>query len=249
MLDIEKFKDYMGDFLELYSNKPIDDNTGGMKSPHLFNMYCVLKELNPKLIIESGVWKGQGTWLFEQACPEASIVSFDVNFQNLKYSSDNVQYINNDITSVDWKDVFENNKQFTPDNTLLFLDDHINFLERLSFLQHAPFKKIIFEDNYPPNQGDCISPKKIRECDRCVIDSNGNREWIDIPSDAKELFENVISGYQELPPIYKPDTTRWGDDWGKEYKTDDAHFEFNSLEKDILTDEMYDYTWICYMEK
>ena len=247
-LKIENFAKHIDEFLELYKSKPVFDNTGGMKSPHLFNTFCVLKELNPTLIIESGVWKGQGTWLFENTCPDAAIVSFDVYFGNLIYKSNKVQYVNNDITTVDWKNFFETSP-FNPNTTLLFLDDHMNFIDRLSFIKDSPFENIIFEDNYPPNQGDCISPKKILECEECIIDRDGRRETVKISKENKELFHEVISSYQELPPIYKPDKTRWGDEWGDIYKTPEPHFEFGSLTEQILEEEMYDYTWICYMEK
>lgn len=244
----ENYSSYIEEFLDLYKNKPIEDNTGGMKSPHLFNMYCLLKELNPNLIIESGVWKGQGTWLFEQACPDSTIISFDVYYGNQVYKSDKVQYLQMDISTFDWNNFFETMEQFTPENTLLFLDDHTDFIKRIKFLETVPFKKIVFEDNYPPNQGDCISPKKLIESDRCVIDRDGDRNWVDISKEDKELFERSISYYQELPPIYKPDKTRWGDDWGDSYKTPSPHLEFDSFDSDILKEEMYDYTWICYME-
>ena len=77
-INTDNFKNYLDEYLEIYKNKPIDDNTGGMKSPHLFNMFCLLKETKPKLIVESGVWKGQGTWLFEHASPDSDIICFDV---------------------------------------------------------------------------------------------------------------------------------------------------------------------------
>ena len=58
--------------------RPIKNNQYGMKIPHLFNLYLVLKKLNPKLIVESGILAGQGTWLMQNACPEAKIISFDI---------------------------------------------------------------------------------------------------------------------------------------------------------------------------
>ena len=35
-MDTTKFKNYFSEFKELYESRPIQDNTGGMKSSHLF---------------------------------------------------------------------------------------------------------------------------------------------------------------------------------------------------------------------
>jgi hypothetical protein len=247
-INTSNFKNYLDEYLNLYKNKPVIDNTGGMKSPHLFNMFCLLKEIKPKLIVESGVWKGQGTWMFECACPESDIISFDVCMDRLLYTSEKVTYVNGDFTHVDWNLFFSTNKKYNSNNTLLFLDDHVDFTERLKFLSSTKFfKKIIFEDNYAPIQGDCISPKKLRESTTCIIDKAGVRSEYAIPEDDIKLFNDTISYYQELPPLFKPERTRWGDSW-ENYNTPDPIFELNEESNKILVDEMYDYTWIAYME-
>ena len=48
-----------------------------MLSPHMFLMWFALKTLQPKVVIESGVWLGQGTWFVEKACPDARICCLD----------------------------------------------------------------------------------------------------------------------------------------------------------------------------
>lgn len=73
--EIEKFK-------EVYDKRPIPDNRGGMSSTHLFWSWYTMKTINPEYIIESGIWKGQGTWLFEEACPNAQIFSIDIDLGN-----------------------------------------------------------------------------------------------------------------------------------------------------------------------
>jgi hypothetical protein len=247
-INTDNFKNYLEEYLELYKSKPINDNTGGMKSPHMFNMFCLLKELKPKLIIESGVWKGQGTWLFEKASPDSDIICFDVYMKRLLYKSDNAIYVENDFTTIDWDAFFSNNTEYTPENTLLFLDDHVDFIHRLQFLSGSPyFSKVIFEDNYPPTQGDCVSPKKLRECTTCVIDKAGDRSEHVIPKEDIDLFNRTVSYYQELPPLFKPENTRWGDSW-ESYDTPEPIFELNDNSDKTLIEEMYDYTWIAYME-
>ena len=97
------------EFSKLYARRPIQDNSGGMKAPHAFASYFMLKMLKPKIIIESGVWKGQGTWLFEQACPEAKIICLDINFGNLIYKSKKAEYIEKDFTIVNFDNIDKNN--------------------------------------------------------------------------------------------------------------------------------------------
>jgi hypothetical protein len=46
------------------------------------------------------------------------------------------------------------------ENSLVFFDDHQNAYKRLQQCKWFGFKHIIFEDNYPPSQGDCYSLKK-----------------------------------------------------------------------------------------
>ena len=74
----------------------------------------------PKFIIESGIYKGQGTWLFRQACPEANIFSIDPVLENRVYIDNEVTYFTEDFSTILW------NKYVNPDETLCFFDDHQN---------------------------------------------------------------------------------------------------------------------------
>ena len=58
------------EFSSIYENRPIQDNEGGMKAAQMFYAWFVAKSLQPKTIIESGIWYGQSTWMFEQAVPD-----------------------------------------------------------------------------------------------------------------------------------------------------------------------------------
>ena len=55
-------------------------------------MVLIARYRNPRLIVESGVWKGQTSWLFRQACPKAEIHSFDIDLKTLEVKSDRVDY-------------------------------------------------------------------------------------------------------------------------------------------------------------
>ena len=70
------------EFSILYQDRPILDNQGGQLSAQLFYSWFVAKMMQPEIIIESGVWKGQGTWAFENASPNSTIISLDPYLKN-----------------------------------------------------------------------------------------------------------------------------------------------------------------------
>ena len=126
-----------------------------MRFPHMFAMYYMLKKIKPDFIVESGIFKGQSTWLIEKTLPEAKILSIDIDLNQREYisKSKNVIYSNDDFINHDYS--------YLPDNSLVFFDDHQNALERIFAAYSFGFRHIIFEDNYPKLQGDCYSLKKI----------------------------------------------------------------------------------------
>lgn len=237
---------YLDEFSEIYNNRIINNNEGGMKSPHLFPIWYILKKIKPKYIIESGVWKGLGTWFFENASPDSIIISIDPSPNYRIYTSPNVEYSTIDFINYDWSKISDQDKK----DTLLFFDDHQNSIDRIKHAKLLGFKKMIFEDNYPYLQGDCYSPKKILSRKKWVIDLGGVKKWFDpVETDYNYFIENVIS-YQELPPLFKDDKTRWGDDWSDYiYNTPEPLLSKSDIEKyPIFFDERKDYTWLSYLE-
>lgn len=250
------------EFASLYDKRPIRDNKGGMRSPHLFLIWYVLQALRPKVIIESGVWLGQGTWFFEQACPEARLYCIDPVLNRIQHRSRRAQYVDRDFSLVDWR-------RLPKDETVVFFDDHQNAYERLKTAKWFGFKHVVFEDNYPASQGDCYSLKKVFAWSGLKASEAGLRSpkarlyaavramlgrasdsYLEIPPndvDAKYLEEN-LDVYQELPPIFKAERTRWGDTWNEvDYPTPEPLLRAveASYQRRYL-DEAADYTWMCY---
>ena len=157
MKSLENQLDFMDEFLDIYLNRPFKKNTGGMKFNHSFSLYTTLKIKNPKLVIESGIWKGHSTYLIEAAVPDAEIVSLDLNLDFREYISNRVRYIEKDFNDIDWSATENKN------NSLIFFDDHQNCLERLKEMKWWGFNLAIFEDNYPPGEGDAYSLKQVKE--------------------------------------------------------------------------------------
>lgn len=239
----DEMMESLPEFHSLYNRRVIKDQSCGMRSPHLFPSWFIIKKISPKSIVESGVWKGLGTWFFEEACPSSEIFSIDPDPSPREYTSPKVKYSTLDFTDQDWS-------HLDPNQTLLFFDDHQNPIERIKFAKEMGFKKFIFEDNYPVNQGDCYSLKKVFSQREWVLDSGGVKKWFDpVQEDYDFLMENIVI-YQEMPPIYKDKFTRWGDAWEEpDYSTPDSLL--SNQELNLYPDfysERKNYTWICYME-
>lgn len=245
-------------FKDVYTQKPVHDNVGGMKAPHAFAAWFMMKTLQPKTIIESGVWKGQGTWLFEQACPSAKIICLDVNFSNLIYKSEKARYIEKDFSLIDFEGVDK-------DSTICFFDDHQNALHRLTQMKWKGFKTAIFEDNYPAIRGDCYSLKKIFACAGFETEKTGyngvkhqlkeflqriaksSLNTVEANSTHKIELINNLNLYYEFPPLFKEEKTRWGDAWSiEDYPTKEPIFDSDYT--DALRNEALHYSWMSLVE-
>tara|TARA_B100000035_G_scaffold101944_1_gene86422 strand:+ start:276 stop:1061 length:786 start_codon:yes stop_codon:yes gene_type:complete len=142
----DQFFEEIKEFGNLYKNRPIKNNVHGMRFQHMFATYFILKKIKPSFVIESGVYKGQSTWLIENTLPNSKILSIDIDLSQRVYFSQKAEYSN-----VDFKD---QNFSNLPEDTLVFLDDHVNHYERLQQAKFFNIKKIILEDNYPVDKGD-----------------------------------------------------------------------------------------------
>jgi hypothetical protein len=140
-------------FLKIYKFRPIKNNKNGMKINHMFALYFLLKKLKPKYVIESGVLKGQGTWLIEKTLPKAKIFSIDINLKNRKFISPKVKYLDQDFKYF--------NQRIDPRKSLAFFDDHVCHLERIKQCKFFNINQIIFEDNYNVGEGDFNSLKHV----------------------------------------------------------------------------------------
>lgn len=252
---LEEIRSEFDEFSKIYEARPIKENIGGMKLPHLFATWFLLRRENPSFVIESGVWKGQGTWIIEQAVPKAIVHSIDPNTEIREYESPKVNYHTNDFSKIDWDGLISDKL-----STVLFFDDHKNALSRFKQGIAKGFSKFIFEDNYPMQHGDCYSFKKaFQHAGFVKKDFSGIRsrlknffsnESVEPNSDDAEFLVDNISIYYEFPPLYKPDTTRWGTQWTEEnYPTPKSIFKTSEAEtKDVLKEEAAYYTWLCFVQ-
>ena len=130
--DFKDVNSTIDEFMELYENRPVVNNAGGMASTHLFWTWYVAKKIHPENIIESGVFKGQGTWIFRQACPNANIFSIDPFLKQRKYIDKDTMYFTEDFSMIEWEKYLKNDSF---ENTLVFFDDHQNAYMRMQQLK------------------------------------------------------------------------------------------------------------------
>lgn len=243
------------EFSKFYKDAPIRNNDGGMKAPHIFASWFILRKIQPSLIVESGVFKGQGTWLLENACPKARLICLDPRLDYREYQSSKAEYHSTDFDNLDFsgEDL---------ENALCFFDDHQSHYERLKSMYWKGFKRAIFEDNYPVGHGDCYSlrhmlsqagfpgflPNNWRARVKRVY-SNKIQPVSAVPanSDHYHQLQRHLKTYFEFPPLYRTAQTRWGDDWdGERYKSKEAVFE--GATEGLFFEEAKDYTWLTFVE-
>jgi hypothetical protein len=127
-------------FKEIYDTRPDKAEVGSSGYSNLKHLFHLVKEINPTIIIESGTWKGNSSYLFKHAS-NAEIHCYDIYFGNLMWSDKSISYFEFDITNEDF-DWIENK-----DDVLLYFDDHINQHKRIDWAIEKGFKNIIFDDN------------------------------------------------------------------------------------------------------
>jgi len=247
MINTDNLREIIDEFVDIYEKRPIKNNPYGTESPHLFYLYYIIKTLKPKFIIESGVYQGLSTWIIEKAAPNASIISIDIDWTNLKYKSDKVNYTSIDFNDINWLEMLGHENC---SNTLAFIDDHQDNYKRLMHAHKNKIEHMIFEDNYPTKQGDVLSIKKILMDTRYVLDKEGKKTWYDIPLHYRDDVERVCS-YFECPPVYlDTDTTRWKDKFADHQCKTPLYTSVDFPSLDIFKKEQLKYGFIalCHLK-
>jgi hypothetical protein len=161
-MDFAPTEQDLRDFLHLYERRPIKTNDGGMKAPDMFTLYWTCRVTKPNIVVESGVWRGQSTWLIRQVCGEKTeIVCLDPreNTNGWVDPSSHTTYLMGK-KFVDFGALSINGPG--RQGILCFFDDHQDAWERLQQCARAGIKKVLFNDNYPPG---CGAHRTLAHCD------------------------------------------------------------------------------------
>ena len=159
-------KRLIDEFLEIYKNRPDKVNLCGIRINHALALFLAIKEINPTLVVESGVNAGQSTYFIRAASPTTRIFAIDpeeeaICNQGKRWLDDSPLTTNytgknfKDLLDLDWKGMIER-KEVDPDKTLVFLDDHLHTYDRIQSIAKTGLKKVLVEDNYKIGEGKLI---------------------------------------------------------------------------------------------
>ena len=258
------------EFARIYEDRPIVDNAGGMMIPHMYAIWSILKKVQPDIVVESGVFKGQSTWVIDQACPCARKICFEPRLNSIVYKSKNAAYHDTDF--------LDYGEDLSGSHAVAFFDDHQDALPRVKHCKWLGIKEIIFDDNYPVDKGDHYSVKKIYSgagYDRKhripsyarndvfskavrmafeILHFNPFESVSGLPikptRDDWEILQKNLECYFEFPPVVRAKNTRWGEEWDLDrYPTplpilSDAE---NCKELETFFSQSHFYTWPCYL--
>lgn len=151
-------------------------NKGGNGLFHSFGLWFLLRRLNPPLMVESGVHKGQTSWLMRQACPHAKFIRIDPS-EKLAWQETASELMLEfrgkafvDFDNIPWSAHTTSQERA---NAVVFFDDHIDHMQRLRQAKTHGFAHLVFDDNYMPGVGDCFSIKDACDGSKGVGVSRG----------------------------------------------------------------------------
>lgn len=158
--------DDLEEFLQTVHFSEMNKNDGGMNIPDMFSFWFLLKTMQPRVVIESGVYNGWSTKLIRNTLgPYAKIVCLDPReipesgFQddnkNTSYhvGSNFIDFAKYDISSID------------KETLLCFFDDHQNAAQRLLSCFQKGVIHTFFNDNYPVGCGSHYSIQHLLDND------------------------------------------------------------------------------------
>lgn len=222
MLPLDALLTWIDEFLDVFAQRPIQDNQGGVNAVGAFSLWYFLKRQQPTLVVESGVWKGQTTWLIEQALPDAQIICFDPNRKIREYESPNAEYPKGDFAKYNFP-------KFDADKTLVFFDDHQDAVKRTVHARKKGFSHLVFDDNY-------------------AVGSGGHRSLAHAlaAQDSTQMYlHRVIETYQIFPPMVAYDEPITGEQVKIAIPPlglpDDELYT-------IFEDHMANYRWMTYVK-
>ena len=205
-------------FAETFANRPGDGiNKDGASFFHYFALWCTVKALNPKVIVESGINKGVGSWFLRQAAGHDVDMIFISPQDPSDYRDESERSIYfteakfKDFSQLEWADILQDAQ--TREETFIFFDDHQSGVRRLHEAREFGFKHVMIDDNYLPGAGDNFSPKMVCRpslfnllgVEMKYVDNFGKLKQQMTAVDIIEMqtkFDKAVEVYAEFPPVW-----------------------------------------------
>lgn len=102
-------------------------------------LFLLARILNPKVIVESGVFHGSSLFTFRNAVPQTKIFAFDINFARLISRLKDVDYREHDWGT--------DRVCAESSSDLCFFDDHINNCMRIRQSYERGFRHVVVDDS------------------------------------------------------------------------------------------------------
>ena len=224
-------------FLDNIYDETFYNNEGGMCSCDMFTLHFVLKKIQPKVVIESGVWNGLSTKLIRKTLGDnVKIICLDprdIPSYGFKDNNENTTYLTGN-NFIDFGNL--NLEQYDKNNIFAFFDCHQNALYRLLQCSDKNVKYLFFNDNYPVNCGSHYTLEHFMNNDKRynIININKKNDILDLIN-KYYIFPNIYPGYIKTGEgLFSCDSF-----FDKEEDID----EFNIFKKD-----MSKYRWNTYVE-
>lgn len=127
-------------FWELIPSAPVRQRRGGSGFNGALQLYVAMRALQPRVVIESGVFRGLTTWIIRQACPEAEIHCHDPDLSGLQYRDARARYSRDDWSTANWSGI-------DPAATVAFFDDHVAQGSRVVQARERRIARLLFDDD------------------------------------------------------------------------------------------------------
>jgi hypothetical protein len=138
----EEIADCIAKYREAYLAAPITKNVYGLNFTGGLSLFVMAHFLNPKVIVESGTYKGLSAYILSSACPAATIHAFDTNLRDLSFRTPGVEY-----HECEW---MTREISCDPVETgLCYFDDHQSQAMRVVQSYERGFRHLIFDDSWP----------------------------------------------------------------------------------------------------
>jgi hypothetical protein len=132
----------VGDLYRAYLTSEFRVAFGGSRFNNLAWLCLIARALQPRIIVDSGTFRGASAWALKFGWPQARLYSFDIDMTRLRTRVPDVEYIEADWTSFDFsgEDLH---------NAFCYFDDHVDQARRLIEAGERGFPIAIFDDDFP----------------------------------------------------------------------------------------------------
>jgi hypothetical protein len=137
---IEMLTACVSQYRDVYAAAPVTANSHGVNFPAGLALFVLARCLRPRLIVESGVFKGLSSYLLATAVPDARLIACDPNMRWLRHRMPGVTYHAGDWMEVDIE---------ASGPALAYFDDHQNQAMRVIQAHRRGFRHLIFDDSWP----------------------------------------------------------------------------------------------------